>query len=56
VRLYAGPSTEFIEDTLSRRIVAKLRAAFFAHFRYHPRTVPPILPRSGDAGSNRINP
>jgi hypothetical protein len=36
VKLYAGPSTEFIEDTLSRRIVAKLQSAFFAHFRYHP--------------------
>ena len=36
MKLYAGPSTEFIEDTVSRRIVTKLQAAFFAHFRYHP--------------------
>lgn len=36
MQLYVGTSTEFIEDTASHRIAEKLKAAFFAHFRYHP--------------------
>jgi len=36
MRLYAGSSTHFIEDTTHNQIAEKLRTAFFGHYRYNP--------------------
>jgi phage repressor protein C with HTH and peptisase S24 domain len=36
MRLYAGPSREFIEDSAHNRIAEDLKAAFRRHFRYDP--------------------
>jgi len=36
VRLYAGSSQQFIEDTFQNQIAEKLRLAFFEYYRYHP--------------------
>lgn len=36
MRLYAGPSTHFIKDTVHNQIAGKLSEAFFRHFRYTP--------------------
>ncbi len=36
MQLYAGSATDFIEETINRRIAEKLQKAFFAHFRFVP--------------------
>ena len=36
MRLYAGTSKNFIEDTVRNQIAEKLRRAFFDYFRYNP--------------------
>ncbi len=36
MRLYAGSSGQFIQDTVRNQIAGKLKAAFFDHFRYNP--------------------
>jgi len=36
MRLYAGTSQQFLEDTVQNQIAEKLKAAFFYHFRYKP--------------------
>ena len=36
MRLYAGMSREFIQDTVHNQIAGKLADSFFRHFRYKP--------------------
>ncbi len=36
MRLYAGPSTHFIRDTVHNQIAEKLKAAFFDYYRFKP--------------------
>jgi hypothetical protein len=36
MRLYAGTSKNFIEDTVRNQIAEKLRRSFFDYFRYNP--------------------
>ena len=36
MRLYAGSSGQFVEDTILNQIAGKLKNAFFSHFRYNP--------------------
>ncbi len=36
MRLYSGTSVQFIEDSIQNQIAEKLKAAFFAYFRYNP--------------------
>jgi len=36
MRLYAGSSVHFIQDTILNQIAEKLRLVFFDHFRYYP--------------------
>jgi len=36
MRLFAGTSQQFIEDTIQNQIAEKLKLAFFNYFRYHP--------------------
>ncbi len=36
MRLYAGSSKNFIEDTVHNQIAEKLKTAFFQYYRYHP--------------------
>ncbi|MBP2668216.1 MAG: peptidase [Deltaproteobacteria bacterium] len=36
MRLYAGSSGQFVEDTVLNQIAGKLKNAFFSHFRYNP--------------------
>jgi hypothetical protein len=36
MRLYAGTSQQFIQDTVQNQIAEKLRLAFFNYFRYYP--------------------
>lgn len=36
MQLYSGSSKQFVEDAVQNRIAEKLRASFFAHFRYRP--------------------
>ncbi len=36
MRLFAGSSLQFLEDTVQNQIAEKLRLAFFAYFRYYP--------------------
>lgn len=36
MRLYAGTSTQFIQDTVMNQIAEKLRSEFFNYFRYNP--------------------
>lgn len=36
MRLYAGTSKQFIEDTAQNQITEKMSTAFFDHFRYYP--------------------
>ena len=36
MRLYAGMSSEFIEDAVQNRIASKLRDAFSRHYRFAP--------------------
>lgn len=36
MRLYAGSSGQFVEDTVLNQIAGKLKNAFFDHFRYNP--------------------
>jgi DUF2075 family protein len=36
VRLFAGTSQQFLEDTVQNQIAEKLRLAFFGYFRYYP--------------------
>jgi len=36
MRLYAGTSRQFIEDTIQNQIAEKLALSFFEHYRYHP--------------------
>ncbi len=36
MRLYAGTSSQFIEDTIQNQIAEKLKLAFFNYFRYNP--------------------
>jgi DUF2075 family protein len=38
MKLYAGPASEFVHDTVRNQIADKLSAAFFGHFRYKPAT------------------
>lgn len=38
MRLYAGSSKQFIEDTIQNQIAEKLRLAFFREFRFNPST------------------
>lgn len=37
MRLYAGSSQQFIDDTVQNQITEKLRTAFFYHFRCNPQ-------------------
>ena len=36
MRLYAGTSAQFIQDSIQNQIAEKLRTAFFGYFRYYP--------------------
>lgn len=36
MRLYAGTSTQFIQDTVQNQIAEKLKLAFFNYFRFNP--------------------
>jgi len=36
MRLYAGSSGQFVEDTVQNQVAGKLKNAFFSHFRYNP--------------------
>jgi len=36
MRLFAGSSQQFLQDTIQNQIAEKLRLAFFNHFRYYP--------------------
>src|SRR3989338_5601982 len=36
MRLYAGTSAQFIQDTIQNQIAEKLRTSFFGYFRYYP--------------------
>src|SRR5690554_6348574 len=36
MRLFAGSSEQFLEDTVQNQIAEKLRLAFFNYFRYNP--------------------
>lgn len=36
MRLYAGTSTQFIQDSVQNQIAEKLKLAFFDYFRYYP--------------------
>ena len=36
MRLYAGTSTQFVQDTAQNQIAEKLRLTFFEHFQYNP--------------------
>ena len=36
MRLYAGTSKQFIEDTIQNQIAEKLRLAFFSYYRFNP--------------------
>lgn len=36
MRLYVGPSTDFIDDTVHNRIADKLTSAFMQNFRFKP--------------------
>ena len=36
MRLYAGTSTQFFEDTIHNQIAEKLKLSFFQHFRFNP--------------------
>jgi len=36
LRLFAGTSQQFLEDTVQNQIAEKLRLAFFGYFRYYP--------------------
>ena len=36
MRLYAGTSTQFIQDTVLNQIAEKLKGEFFSYFRYNP--------------------
>ena len=36
MRLYAGSSGQFVEDTVLNQIAGKLKNAFFSHYRYNP--------------------
>jgi DUF2075 family protein len=36
LKLFAGTSKQFIEDTVQNQIAEKLRLAFFTYFRYYP--------------------
>ena len=36
MRLYAGTSKQFIDDTIQNQIAEKLKLAFFNYFRYNP--------------------
>lgn len=36
MRLYAGTSSQFIQDTIQNQIAEKLKLAFFDAFRYNP--------------------
>lgn len=36
MRLYAGSSGQFVEDTVLNQVAGKLKNAFFAHYSYNP--------------------
>lgn len=36
MRLYAGRSGQFVEDTVLNQVAGKLKNAFFSHYRYNP--------------------
>jgi uncharacterized protein len=36
MRLYAGNSGQFVEDTVLNQVAGKLKNAFFGHYRYNP--------------------
>ena len=36
MELYAGSSTQFIEDSVQNRIAGKLKSAFMDQYRYQP--------------------
>jgi hypothetical protein len=36
MRLYAGTSTQFIQDSIQNQIAEKLKSAFFEYFRFNP--------------------
>jgi uncharacterized protein len=36
MRLFAGTSEQFLEDTIQNQIAEKLKLAFFNYFRYNP--------------------
>ena len=36
MRLYAGTSGQFVEDTVLNQVAGKLKNAFFSHYRYNP--------------------
>lgn len=36
MRLYAGSSGQFVEDTVLNQVAGKLKNAFFSHYRYNP--------------------
>ena len=38
MRLYAGSSGQFVEDTVLNQVAGKLKNAFFSHYRYNPPT------------------
>jgi hypothetical protein len=38
MRLYAGSSGQFVEDTVLNQVSGKLKNAFFSHYRYNPPT------------------
>ena len=36
MRLYAGSSQQFVDDTIRNQIAEKLKQSFFVHYRYQP--------------------
>jgi uncharacterized protein len=38
MRLFAGSSEQFVEDTIQNQIAEKLKLAFFNYFRHYPST------------------
>ena len=36
MRLFAGTSQQFLQDTIQNQIAEKLKLAFFNYFRYYP--------------------
>ena len=36
IRLFAGTSKQFLQDTIQNQIAEKLKLAFFNYFRFYP--------------------